>query len=206
MRRWVLAVLAAFSLAGAQAQDGEGVDAGARAVVERLNAVVLETMKSAETLGYEGRRSTFEAVLPDIYDFRRMAGVAVGRTAWRALNAEQKDAYVDAFGALSAATYASRFRRWNDNAFVIDGVEPGPRGTLVRTRLTRPNDEDVALDYLARTDSETGETRLVDVLYDGGVSELAQKRSEYSTTFRQGGFDALIAGIEKAITAQAPSD
>lgn len=192
----------------AQAPAVEDASAAARDVVERLNALLLEVMRSADSLGFEGRRSRFSAALPEIYDFRRMAGVAVGRGAWRGLSDGDRQTYVTAFAELSAATYAARFKGWNDNAFVVDRVEEGPRGVLVTTRLTRPDDDDVRLDYLVRVDlkSERPAARVVDVIYDGGVSELAQRRSEYAATFRARGFDGLLASIEAATVAQTPAE
>lgn len=202
--RSLFPLLAAMFALGVAAGEVDA-DTPVRAPVERLNAALLDVMRSAESLGFEGRLDRFSQVLGEVYDYRRMAGVAIGQRAWSSLEETQKDAYAEAFAELSAVTYAARFAKTASHDIVIDGVEPGPQGALVRTRIVRANDEDVRLDYRVRLDEGTGDARIVDVVYDGGVSELAQKRSEYAAAFKNGGFDGLMSGVRAAIERLRPS-
>jgi len=62
----------------------------------------------------------------------------------------------------------------------------------------------IPLDYRLRATTD-GSPRIVDVFYDGTVSELAMRRSEYSALLKKGGIDALLAALEKKIAEQAPT-
>jgi phospholipid transport system substrate-binding protein len=100
---------------------------------------------------------------------------------------------------MSVATHASRFSGFSGQSFEIQAPEPGPRGAvLVPTRLTRPNGDPVALDYLVRQGEEGG-WQIVDVYLKGRYSELAIKRSEYTSVLAEAGVDELIARLDRKI-------
>jgi phospholipid transport system substrate-binding protein len=60
-----------------------------------------------------------------------------------------------------------------------------------------PNEDDVQLNY--RLIEKNGEWRVIDVYLNGTVSELALRRSEYSSALKREGFDELLASIETKI-------
>ena len=59
---------------------------------EELNATLLEVMKSAEELGYEGRYEQLAPVLEASYDFPLMIRIACG-TGWRDMSAQQQQGH-----------------------------------------------------------------------------------------------------------------
>ena len=58
-------------------------------VIERLHAALLDVMRNAADLGYEGRYQELEPVLEESYDFPFMIRIAVG-PAWRELEEAQR--------------------------------------------------------------------------------------------------------------------
>ena len=42
--------------------------------------------------------------------------------------------------------------------------------------------------------------RIVDVYFNGTVSELAMRRSEYSSMLKREGFEELLAAVDRTIT------
>jgi len=191
-------VIAALVLAAPAGFAGEP---GPRAIVARLNDTLIEVMKGADALGYAGRYERLDPVLRESFDFPRMAGISVGRH-WRALDTEQRARLVAAFARESIATFAGRFDGYGGERFEIVGEEPGPRGAiLVRNRLVKADGEPVEINYLLR-DVDEG-WRVVDVFLDAKYSELAMKRSEYSSVVANEGFDALIDKIEAKIARLA---
>jgi phospholipid transport system substrate-binding protein len=72
---------------------------------------------------------------------------------------------------------------------------------LVHTRIVDAKGAPIPLDYRLRS-TEAG-PRIVDVFYDGTVSELAMRRSEYSSLLKRGGTPALEDALEKKIAEQA---
>ena len=69
-------------------------------------------------------------------------------------------------------------------------------GVVVHARLSVPDDKDVKFDYMLK---EKGASwRIINIIANG-VSDLALKRSEYTTILQRDGFDALIAKINEKI-------
>lgn len=172
-------------------------EAGPVAVIEELNAALLEVMQSADELGYEGRHEQLAAVLEASYDFPFMARVASG-TSWRDMSAEQQADLVALFTEMSIANYAARFDGYGGEKFEILGEAPGPRdAVVVESRLLRPDDEPVGLNYVMR--DHAGNWRIVDVLLDGKFSELARQKAEFAAVLRNGGVEDLKALLQKKI-------
>jgi phospholipid transport system substrate-binding protein len=185
-------LLASLWLSPAAAQEASPV-----AVVEKLNAALLETMKEADGLGYEGRYRQLGPVLEASYDFPFMARVASG-ASWRDMSAEQQAHVVALFTEMSIASYAARFDGYGGETFEILGESEGPRdAVVVESRLLRPDDEPVGLNYLMR--DQGGAWRIVDVLLDGKFSELARQKAEFAAVLRNGGVADLQALLQAKI-------
>ena len=172
-----------------------------QAIVARLNATLISVMREAETLGYEGRFVRLAPVLEEIFDFSRMAGISVGRH-WRKLDDAQREQFVETFRRMSIATFAARFSGFSGERFQILGEEQAPRkAVLVRNQLVKRDGEAVGIDYLLRPGADGW--RVIDVFLDAKYSELAMKRSEYSSVFDKEGFEGLVNILEAKIAKLA---
>lgn len=197
LRRLMLSIFAAALLIVAGTAHAAQPPEEAAAPVDRLTATLLETMQQADELGFEGRYDKLEPVLRETFDFAFMARLSVGRH-WGDLTAEERDALVERFAELSIATFASRFDGYSGQTFEVLEPREGPRDSvLVPTRLNRPADSPVNIDYLTRRIDD--EWRAVDIYLGSRYSELATKRSEYSSVMQRQGFAALINRIESSI-------
>lgn len=194
----VLALIAAVAwpIGGVQAAAGTPSD-----VVARLNASLLSVMRQATTLGYTGR---FDALAPELlgaFNFPYMASVAAGKH-WRDLDEAQRQRLIDVFGRTSIANFADRFNGYSGETFEILGESPGPRDSvLVRNKLTKSDGESVEINYLMR--QFDGRWQAIDVFLDAKYSELALKRSEYSSVIANKGFDSLIRSLEDKLAQLA---
>ena len=188
------ALLGFACLSGALAQAS-----GPQQVVERLHESLLEVMRNAGELGYEGRYERLEPVLEQSYDFPFMIRVALGPT-WRELDERQRAELTKLFTDMSVAN----FDGFDGERFEILGEAPGPReAVLVESRIVLPDDDPVELNYLLR-ESEDG-WRIIDVLLDARYSELARQRAEFAAVLRDGGVPDLVAILERKI-AQLTAD
>jgi phospholipid transport system substrate-binding protein len=168
-----------------------------RQVVERLHATLLEVMQNADQLGYEGRYQRLEPVLEESYDFPFMIRIAVGRT-WRELDESRRAEITELFTEMSIANYAARFDGYGGERFEILGEQPAPRdAVLVQSRIVRPDDEPIELNYLLK-EFEDG-WHIIDVLLDARYSELARQRAEFAAVLRDGGVPDLAATLERKI-------
>ena len=182
-----------------QAETPKGTES-----VEALHAVLLEVMRDAETLGYEGRSAQLAPVIPRHFDVEFMARKAVGRH-WEKASDEEKQRYLDSFGRFMVANYAGRFDGYSGQSFETMGEESARSETLlVRTQLVDPTDENIELSYRLRQVPEGW--KIIDVYMDGTVSELALRRSEFSSVAKREGFDALIETLNAKIAKLAASE
>jgi phospholipid transport system substrate-binding protein len=166
-------------------------------VIDKFHATLLDVMKEAKTLGYDGRYERLFPVIRELFDLPFMAEKSVGRH-WKSAGEKNQKALVSTFSRFTAANFAGRFDGYSGQSFRTLGVEPATYGTvLVHTRLDEPNDEGVALDYRLRM--VDGQWRIIDIYLNGTVSELALRRSEYSALIQREGFEALLAKLDERI-------
>ena len=131
-----------------------------------------------------------------------MARISVG-PQWAGLSPDDQAKITEAFKALSIATFASRFDGYGGESFKVTGESPTTGGDdVVDTKLMRPNDEPVDLNYRLR---KTGDDwKVIDVFLSGTISQLANYRSEFSSTLRDKGAAGLVQLINDKVTALAP--
>ena len=185
--------------AAAEATD-ENADAKPNAplatpAVERLHAALLEIMQSADELGYSGRFERLAPAVGETFDLRFMASKSVGRL-WKTLPEADRQRWLELFARHVTANYAGQFQGFSGESFETLGEEPGLRNTrVVRTHLTRPDEENVQLNYRLR--DVDGHWRIIDIYLNGTVSELALRRSEYSSVLQREGFESLMQTIDQ---------
>ena len=165
--------------------------------IETFHAGLLDIMKQAKELGFEGRIDKLDPLMAQTFDLPFMASKTVG-SHWRKLSDEDKARWSEVFTRLTTANYAGRFTGFKGEEFETLGVEDAARGTrMVLTKIIVPDDKDVHLNY--RMLERDGEWKVIDVYLDGTVSELALRRSEYSSALKREGFEELVAAVETKI-------
>ena len=173
----------------------------ASAVIDSLHEELLDVMKHAVELGYEGRAARLEPVVQEHYDVSFMASKSVGRY-WKSASDAERAAFLAAFLRFMVANYAGQFDGYSGQTFTTLGEEPARMDTvLVKSRLGNPDGDDVDLNYRMRL--VDGQWRIIDVYLDGTVSELALRRSEFSGIVKRENFDALIAAIDERVAELA---
>lgn len=174
------------------------------AVVEGINAALLDVMKNADELGFEGRRERLEPVLTENFNFPQMARIAVGPQRWAELSEAERERLTEVFTRRSIADFAARFDGYGGERFEVLGEEPGQRGTVrVENRIVKSSGEPVPINYVLR--EFDGEWRVIDIVLDAKYSELARTRAEYASVLDRRGFEGLIQSLEDKI-AQLRTD
>src|SRR5450755_1279457 len=167
------------------------------ASIRAFYEVLLETMKQAAKLGVRGRYDKLAPVIRSTYDLAAMTRLAIGPD-WTTIPPEQQTALVDGFARRTIATYANRFDGWSGQSFDVDPeVETRNTGRLVRTKLIRPPEFPITLNYLMRGSGDTW--KIVDVYLAGTISELASQRTEFAAILKKGGAAALIETLHQQI-------
>jgi phospholipid transport system substrate-binding protein len=157
--------------------------------IDGLDHALLDTMKQSKALGVQGRFRKMEPVVRSTFDLQAMMRVA-SSPYWAKMSPAEQSALVTAFGRFTAATYAHNFDDYSGQKFVITGVDTRLPDKLVRTQLIIPPSAPINLVYRMRQGD--GRWRIIDVFYNGTISQLAQQASDFSSTLATGGPAALI--------------
>jgi len=170
--------------------------ASARQIVEKFQSELIAVMKDGKKLGYKGRYERLKDSVSNSHELTKIARIVVGKE-WEKLSEEQQQKLADVFSQLSIASYAHNFKDYSGESFVFDSEEETTRGgVVVHSRLIIPDDKPVKFDYMLK---EKGNSwRIINIIANG-VSDLALKRSEYTTILQREGFDALITKINEKI-------
>ena len=176
----------------------------ASAHVQSFQNGLISVMKEAEQLSVQGRYDRLKPLISDTFNLPLMAALSAG-PYWKGANTAQRNRLVSAFTRMSVATLATLFDGYSGEIFTLNGEKQGPQGiTFVITILTSPSRQNgVEISYVAR--QSEGTWRLIDVIVDGGISEMKVRISEYTQTLKIGGISALSTLLEdKARQLLAP--
>ena len=197
--RGFIIALGFLMLTALQAAETEkAVDASptARQVVEMFQETLLDVMKHGKELGFEGRYKKLEPAVKQSHALTKIARIVVGRE-WKKLTPEQQQKLVDTFTRLSISAYAYNFKDYSGEKFEYVSEEETARGgKIVHNLLIIPDDNDVKFDYMLK--KINGEWKIINIIADG-VSDLAVRRSEYTSLLKKQGFDVLIAKMNEKI-------
>lgn len=166
-----------------------------RVVVERFHEAIIGVMKEGKILGHAGRYTKLEPHITEVFNLSAMIQIASG-AFWRDASEEQRKALTASFTRFSVATYANNFNNYGGERFETVGERSGPQETtLVDTKIVKSSGSSVDITYVLKP--VQGAWRVLDVVVDKGISELALRRSEYSRVLRTSGVDGLVATLNQ---------
>jgi phospholipid transport system substrate-binding protein len=168
----------------------------ARQVVEEFQNELLTVMKQGKALGFKGRYDKLDLSVRKSHDLPKIARIVVGKQ-WEELSAEQQTKLETVFSQLSVSAYAHNFKDFSGESFTfLSEEETGRGGVVIHSNLLIPGEKNVKFDYMMKKKDDGW--RIINIIADG-VSDLALKRSEYTSVLSKDGFDALIAKITEKI-------
>lgn len=142
-------------------------------------------------------------VLPH-FDFATMTATAVG-PGWRKATPEQKTRLSEEFKTLLVRTYASALTAYSEQRFDFRPLHARPSDTdvTVQVRVIQPGQQPVSIDYgMEKTASGW---KAYDVVV-GGVSLVANYRTEFGNIIRAEGIDGLIRSLHAKNESVAPGE
>ena len=132
-------------------------------------------------------------VLPH-FNFQSMTALAMGQS-WNKADAAQRKVLIEEFKTLLVRTYASALAAYSDQRLDYRPLRARPTDTdvTVQVRVIQPGAQPVPIDYsMERTGSGW---KVYDVMV-GGVSLVANYRTEFNGTVRSSGVDGLIKNLQ----------
>jgi phospholipid transport system substrate-binding protein len=175
----------------------------ARLVVDKLNGALIDVMKNAKQLGYQGRYKRLDPVVREVFHFEAVAQIALG-SHWRALSDEQKREFVKKLTELSIATYAAQFNSYGGEQFQYDSdLAVRPDRVVVRYKMMVPRETPVKFDYMVN--QFDGKWEIINIIVDG-ISDLALKKAQYTSVIDREGFDVLMTKLAQKIIDYANNE
>ena len=202
-RRILSLSFAAAVLTGALAAAAPAAPAAtdpAATQIEAFDAQLIDVMKQAKSLGIQGRYRKLEPVVARTFDTGIMVRFAVGPT-WSTIPEAQQTALHEAFNRLTVASFAHNFDGYSGQSFQVNPnvVTRGP-DKVVQTTLVSPHDSPVSIAYRMRQSG--GSWKIIDVFYNGAISQLTTRRADFQSTLQQGGPAALVTHLNALVDKQ----
>ena len=185
-----LCLFAALLLASAQGQE-----ATPDVLVKNVTLEVVELIaKDKEIRGNRNKLIGLinEKVLPH-FNFIGMTALAMGQS-WNKADAEQKKRLTEEFKTLLVRTYASALAAFAEQKFEFRPLRAKPTDTdvTVNVRVLQPGAQPVPIDYSMEKTAHGW--KVYDVMV-GGVSLVANYRTEFNNTVRESGIEGLIKSL-----------
>lgn len=192
MPRLISGLLISLLVATAQAQE-----VAPDVLVRNVTGEVVELITKDREIRAGDRTKLIEVieakVLPH-FNFPSMTALAMGQN-WGKASKEQKQRLTEEFKTLLVRTYASALAAYSEQKFDYRPLRARPTDTdvTVSVRVLQPGAQPVPIDY-AMEKTAAG-WKVYDVMV-GGVSLVANYRTEFNTMVRESGIEGLIKTMQ----------
>ena len=165
----------------------------ARVTVQSLDDGLLVIMKAKSS--EKSRAQSIAPVIERTFDLPLMIRLAVG-PSWTTIAPSDQQALVAAFRRMTIAQYAANFDSWSGESFnIASQVDSRAGDRLIRTTLNAPGKDPIAISYRLRLSG--GEWKIIDVFYRNSISQIATRRSDFSSVLAKEGAKGLVAHLDK---------
>ncbi len=198
---WYLQILSVGILVAALLMPVAGWGAAdPRQVIQDFSQSLLAVMKGGPKLGFGGRVERLRGPVTDAYDLPAMTRDAVGPAAAQMTPDEMKH-LTEAFARYTVASYADQFNSWHGEQFKVGAPHPSTDSLMVvPSQIVPASGSPTEIDYVMHKDRQ-GQWKIVDVLLEGTVSQLAVRRSEFMSVYRRDGLAGLINLLDSKTAA-----
>jgi len=197
LARGLLALAAALALGSVHAQTQAPDAAAPDVLVKNVTMEVVDLIAKDKDIQAGSRAKLIELieakVLPN-FNFSAMTALAMGQS-WNKTTPEQKKRLVEEFRTLLVRTYASALAAFAGQKFDFRPLRAKPTDTdvTVNVRVIQPGSQPVGIDYSMEKTSSGW--KVYDVMV-GGVSLVANYRTEFTNVVRNSGVDGLIKNLQ----------
>ena len=175
---------------------GQPIQSRAADVIEKLNAALVESMKSGDELGFSGRYRLLEPVIKNSFDFKYIIKKVTGKY-WKDMDENQRKVLLSNYTVWTISKYAQRFHQYKGQRFeVVSETEFRPQVMSVKSNLIKANKEIIEFRYFMLENN--GSWRVIDIQVSG-VSQLAMNRAQFTQVLKDEGFDGLNEGLKEKI-------
>lgn len=193
-----LGILLTFVL-GFAAGAAQAASAPDQLVRERTDKIISLLKTNKDTYAKDHKKlyaMVQEQVLP-YFDFRAMSRLVLGKH-WREASEDQRNRFTNEFRDLLVRTYATALLKYTNEqvAYLPFRMSPEEKTVVVKTEVKQGSGgPTIPINYSFYPADNTW--KVFDVTIDG-ISLVTTYRGTYAEKIRNGGIDALIAGMTKS--------
>lgn len=205
MRKNLYILLLASALLAGTARSEETTPPDA--LVKTVTLEVIELIAKDKEIRAGSRAKLVQViearVLPH-FNFTAMTALAMGQN-WNKASADQKRRLTDEFKTLLVRTYASALSAYAEQKFDFRPLRARPSDTdvVVNVRVLQSGAQPVPIDY--NMEKTASGWKVYDVMV-GGVSLVANYRTEFNNNVRESGVEGLIKNLQAKNRALEASD
>ena len=186
-----------------------GEDVAPDQLVKSVTLEVVELIAKDKEIQSGNRAKLVELidarVLPH-FNFTAMTALALGQS-WNKATPEQKKRLTEEFRTLLVRTYASALAAYSEQKFDFRPLraKPGDTEVTVQVRVLQTGAQPVPIDY--SMEKTSAGWKVYDVMV-GGVSLVANYRTEFNNVVRESGIEGLIKNLHaknRVVAAPAAS-
>ena len=201
----VAAITAFFVAGGARAQAQPEIQAP-DLLVKNVTLEVVDIILKDKDIQKGDRKKVIaliEAKVLPHFNFQAMTSSAVGRN-WDKASAEQKTRLIDEFKTLLVRTYSSALASYSSQKFDFRPLRAKPTDTdvTVNVRILQSGSQPLTIDY--DMEKRPGGWKVWDVRV-GGISLVANYRTEFDNLIRETGVEGLIKALVAKNNSQGQS-
>lgn len=169
------------------------------AAIAPINALyaALGQIQASGSGSTEARAQIMAPVIDRIFDLSTVLHNSIGMR-YTTLSADEQTRLLAAFRQFTIARYVSSFKQGGEAKFTVNPTtRPAPAGgsTIVSTMIGDGSDSATAINYVMMPSG--GGYRIVDILLNGHISQVAAQRADFSSTLARGGADALVTLLNR---------
>ena len=188
----VLLVLAVLLAGPAPAQE-----LAPDVLVKNVTTEVVELITKDKEIRSGSRAKLIEVIEAKVlprFNFGSMTALAMGQS-WNKATPEQKKRLVEEFRTLLVRTYASALAAYSEQKFDFRPLRAKPDETdvTVQVRVLQSGAQPVPIDY--SMEKTAAGWKVYDVMV-GGVSLVANYRTEFNASVREVGIEGLIRNLQ----------
>jgi len=185
----ILVAMAAIPARGVETND-------LVASVQKLVDGLLRVMKAGNGTPFAQRFDMLSPVIEDSFDLSTILQESIG-PAWATLPPDQQQMLVQAFRRYTVSSYVINFNSYHGEQLEVQST-PTPVGNgemIVKTEIVPTSGDRHELAYVMRQGHNGW--RVVDVLADGAISQVAVQRSDFRRLLNRGGAQALAESLRR---------
>lgn len=185
-KRKITALL--FAIAVASGTVPARSDDPATGVVKRFYDAMIAVMRSGQAT--RARFDQLKPVMMRTFDMSVMAQRVLG-SHWSTMSPEARRKFQAAYADFIVATYASKLDTYSGERFDVEpSSQPQGNGTLVYTKIVDSDGVEHAVNYIVGRDS-----KVFDTYFDGTISDVAARRSEFTGIIQRSSPDQLTEAL-----------